>query len=78
LKATGGVYIAGGVAMKLGPLFDTGIFRAAFENHPPSQDLLAAIPTSLVICAEPGLVGCAALAGQLFAEPRNFKASLAH
>jgi glucokinase len=76
LKATGGVYIAGGVAMKLGPLFDTAIFRAAFENHPPYQDLLAAIPTSLVICAEPGLVGCAALAGQLFAEPRARKASM--
>jgi glucokinase len=77
LKATGGVYIAGGVAMKLGPLFDSAIFRAAFENHPPYQDLLAAIPTSLVICAEPGLVGCAALAGQLFAGPRARKASLA-
>jgi glucokinase len=77
LKATGGVYIAGGVAMKLGPLFDSAIFRTAFENHPPYQDLLAAIPTSLVICAEPGLVGCAALAGQLFAGPRARKASLA-
>lgn len=65
LKATGGVYIAGGVAQKLGPLFDAAIFRAAFENHPPYRDLLAAIPTSLMVCAEPGLIGCAALAEQL-------------
>jgi glucokinase len=67
LKATGGVYIAGGVALKLGPLFNETIFRAAFENHPPYQDLLAAIPTSLVICAEPGLIGCAAVAGRMAA-----------
>ena len=65
LKATGGVFIAGGVAQKLGPLFDVAIFRAAFENHPPYQDLLAAIPTSLMVCAEPGLIGCAALAERL-------------
>jgi glucokinase len=70
LKATGGVYIAGGVAQKLGPLFDVAIFRAAFENHPPYQDMLAAIPTSLMLCSEPGLVGCAALAQQILAEPR--------
>ena len=70
LKATGGVYIAGGVAQKLGPLFDAAIFRAAFENHPPYQDLLAAIPTSLLLCHEPGLIGCAALATRILVEPR--------
>jgi len=68
LKATGGVFIAGGVALKLGRLFDETIFRAAFEHHPPYQDLLAAIPTSLVICHEPGLIGCAALAARMFAQ----------
>jgi len=67
LKATGGVFIAGGVAQKLGPLFDAAIFRAAFENHPPYHGLLAGIPTSLMLCHEPGLVGCAALAGQILA-----------
>jgi glucokinase len=77
LKATGGVYIAGGVAQKLGPLFDAAIFRAAFENHPPYRDLLAAIPTSLMMCHEPGLIGCAALAGRMFAEPRALESSLA-
>lgn len=65
LKATGGVYIAGGVAQKLGSLFDVAIFRAAFENHPPYQELLGAIPTSLMVCPEPGLIGCAALAGRI-------------
>ena len=60
-KATGGVYIAGGVVSALAPVLDDQQFRAAFEMHPPHQALLAKIPTSLVICPEPGLVGCCAL-----------------
>jgi glucokinase len=68
-KATGGVYIAGGVAMKLGPLLDAGAFRAAFETHPPYQTLLATIPTFAVTCPEPGLIGCAAVAARIAADP---------
>jgi glucokinase len=64
-KATGGVYIAGGVATALGALIDDAQFRRAFETHPPHQALLAGIPTSLVTCVEPGLVGCSALIEQL-------------
>jgi glucokinase len=72
-KATGGVYICGGVALKLGPLFDVSIFRAAFENHPPYRELLAAVPTWLITCAEPGLIGCAAVAERVVAAPRMRK-----
>jgi glucokinase len=61
-KATGGVYVTGGVAIGLGPLLDGKVFREAFEAHPPYQKLLAAIPTYLVTCVQPGLIGCAALA----------------
>jgi glucokinase len=76
LKATGGVYVAGGVAQKLGSLFDAAVFRAAFESHPPYQELLAAIPTSLMVCAEPGLIGCAALAERLMGgEARKARAA---
>jgi len=59
-KALGGVYIAGGVASGLGPLLDEPQFRAAFEAHPPHQALLETIPTLLITCEEPGLIGCAA------------------
>jgi glucokinase len=59
-KALGGVYIAGGVASGLGPLLDEPQFRAAFEAHPPHEALLETIPTLLITCEEPGLIGCAA------------------
>lgn len=64
-KATGGVYIAGGVAAALSEMLDDAQFRTAFETHPPHQPLLAKIPTCLVACPEPGLLGCAALVEQL-------------
>jgi glucokinase len=64
-RATGGVYIAGGVATGLGPLFEARLFRAAFERHPPYEALLKRIPTSLIICEEPGLIGCVAVAERL-------------
>ena len=65
MKATGGVYVAGGIALKLGALLDEAIVRAAFEDHPPYRGLLAEIPTWLIVGAEPGLIGCAAVAARL-------------
>lgn len=65
-KATGGVYVAGGVTAKLGRLFDEASFRAAFEAHPPYQALMQSIPTYLVTAKNPGLIGGAALATQLY------------
>ena len=61
-KAFGGVYIAGGIARRFGALFDSAVFRTAFEAHPPYVAVLQATPTFLVTCVEPGLVGCAAYA----------------
>jgi glucokinase len=64
-KAVGGVYIAGGVASRLGPLLDPELFRAAFEAHPPYERLLSTVPTLLMNRTEPGLLGCAALASEM-------------
>jgi len=61
-KATGGVYIAGGIARRFGTLFDSAVFRTAFEMHPPHVEMMKGTPTFLVTCVEPGLVGCAAYA----------------
>jgi glucokinase len=68
-KAQGGVYITGGVASGLGPLLDEPQFRRAFEAHPPHEALLEGIPTLLVTCDEPGLIGCAALSQTMAAAP---------
>ena len=67
-KATGGVYIAGGVAMGLGPLFDARLFRASFERHPPYESMLQTIPSALITCVEPGLIGCIAVAEKLISK----------
>jgi glucokinase len=63
-KAFGGVYIAGGVASRLGPLVDERVFRDAFENQAPYAAMLKGIPTWLMRRSEPGLLGCAVLADQ--------------
>src|SRR5262245_24497762 len=62
--ALGGVYVTGGVASGLAPLLGEPAFRAAFEAHPPYEALLRAIPTLLITCEQPGLIGCAALSGE--------------
>jgi glucokinase len=67
-KATGGVYVCGGVALGLGSLLDGATFRAAFDAHPPHQALLGAIPAAVITCEEPGLIGCAAVAARLVHE----------
>lgn len=67
-KALGGVYLAGGVGIGIADLMDRASFRAAFETHPPYAHLLAGIPTFMVACREPGLLGCAALAAQWVGE----------
>jgi glucokinase len=64
-KAVGGVYIAGGVASRLGKLLDAEAFRTAFDAHPPYQALLASIPIWMMTRSEPGLLGCAVLADEL-------------
>jgi glucokinase len=66
-RATGGVYIAGGIARRFGTLFNSVVFREAFEAHPPYVAMLEQTPTFLVTCVEPGLLGCAAYAGRMAA-----------
>jgi glucokinase len=71
-KATGGVYIGGGVAQRMRSLLDERLFRQAFESHPPYEDLLARIPTVLVTLDEPGLLGCAVIAQRIGREVSAF------
>jgi len=61
----GGVFLAGGVATGLAPLFATSPFREAFEEHPPFGPRLMATPVHLITHPTPGLLGIAQVAAKI-------------
>jgi glucokinase len=63
-KATGGVYVAGGIAPKIVDLLRAGPFLAAFRNKPPMEPLLSQIPLHVVVNPEVGLLGAALVASR--------------
>lgn len=67
-KATGGVYIAGGIVPRLLPLADAGRIRAVFAGKPPMEELAARIPLHVVTAPDAAERGLAAIA----ADPRRF------
>ncbi|MDZ7662671.1 glucokinase [Thiohalophilus sp.] len=61
--ATGGVYLAGGMAARLvKPLGQSG-FVAAFNNKPPMSELLQNMPVKVITNPHAGLLGAAWYAG---------------
>lgn len=66
-RASGGVFLAGGVFQKLQEHIDRDILLAAFAAHPPYQDWLRQVPVHVILAEEPGLIGCAAIAQRLTA-----------
>ena len=60
--ARGGVYLAGGILPRWTGRFDAAAFRRGFEDKPPYDAWLRAIPSSLVTYPYPGLLGLAVLA----------------
>ncbi|MBW1938878.1 MAG: glucokinase [Deltaproteobacteria bacterium] len=61
---TGGVYIAGGIALKILPILSEGDFRKAFEAKGRMEKVLKHIPTYVVISPQLGLLGAALIARQ--------------
>jgi len=61
-RATGGVYLAGGIAAKILPALTTGLFEKSFRSKPPLDALLSRIPVRVVIEPGLGLMGAAAAA----------------
>ncbi len=62
--ATGGVYIAGGIAQKILPILSEGCFRQAFEAKGRMEKVLKHIPTYVVTSPQLGLLGAALIARQ--------------
>jgi glucokinase len=59
LGAVGGVYVGGGIAPSLGPLFTSSPFRDRFEDKGRYADYLAAVPTYVIHSELPAFVGLA-------------------
>lgn len=63
--ATGGVFIAGGIAPKILPLLGSERFLDAFCDKPPMHDLLRSIPIRVVLNTRCGLLGAVQVASDL-------------
>lgn len=63
--ARGGVFVAGGIAGKILPMLTNGRFVEAFRQKGALQELLKAIPITVVLDAEAPLLGAAATAQAL-------------
>ncbi len=59
LGAQGGLYVGGGIIPRLGEVFDRSAFRARFEAKGRFAAYLAAIPTYVMLCPTPALLGAA-------------------
>lgn len=63
--ATGGVYVAGGIVLRLLPLFRTGAFVTAFDAKQPMAELLERIPVHVVLDPHAARTGSARAAADL-------------
>ena len=59
IGARGGIYVAGGVCLRLGDLFDRAAFRRRFLDKGRMRAFLEPIPTWLVKRGDTGLIGAA-------------------
>jgi glucokinase len=60
--ATGGVFLAGGIAPRILPYLQRGGFREAFEHKGRLTPLVARLPAFVVTHPQPGLLGAATFA----------------
>jgi glucokinase len=58
-QATGGIYVAGGIAPKILPALRGAGFRKSFRSKPPMEKFLAAIPVKVVLDPRLPLLGAA-------------------
>jgi glucokinase len=57
--ATAGVYIGGGIAPKILPVLENGMFMEAFRAKEPMEHLVTTMPVSVILNAEAALLGSA-------------------
>lgn len=57
--ATAGVYVGGGIAPKILPALESGLFLDAFRDKEPMAHLVATMPLSVILNPDAGLIGAA-------------------
>ena len=67
--ATAGVSVGGGIAPKILAALESGTFMAAFRDKEPMAHLVAAMPVSVILNPDAGLIGAATRAQQISLEP---------
>ena len=65
ILATGGVFVAGGIAPRILPYVQNGVFREAFERKGRLHTVMERLPAFVVTHPHIGLVGAAAAAAHL-------------
>jgi len=63
--ARGGVFLAGGIAQKLGPLMRDGRFLVGFHQKGPYAPLMATMPVHVVTAPDLGLLGAAVIGARI-------------
>jgi glucokinase len=63
-KATGGVFIGGGIAPRFAGLMPESRFREAFDAKPPQEWFMRKIPTALITAEDMTLHGLAGVAAE--------------
>src|SRR6266511_484300 len=67
-RATGGLFVAGGIGPKILPALRDPVFLASFSSKPPMENLLAGIPVRVVLEPRLPLYGAAASAYRIAME----------
>ena len=67
--ATSGLYVGGGIAPKILPALQSGVFMDAFLAKEPLRDLLEQVPVKVILNPDTGLLGAAIRAQELMAGP---------
>ncbi|SAL17823.1 bifunctional glucokinase/RpiR family transcriptional regulator [Caballeronia peredens] len=71
LGALGGIYIGGGIVLKLGDLFHKSPFRERFEAKGRFQQYLAGIPTYIITAEYPAFLGVSAILSEQLSNRAN-------
>ncbi len=66
LGAEDGIFIAGGISKRYPDLLKNSSFRSAFENKGRHRSLMERVPTQLILHEQPGLLGAAYCALELY------------